>query len=468
MTAIDHLRNAVGAELVQSWTENDHARHRSDYSGTATDDTVPLAIAFPRTTAEVADIVHHAYRLGIAIVPQGGLTGLAGGALPTAGAVILSMERMNRIEEIDRAGSLMMVEAGVPLQRVQEAADEAGMLFPLDLGARGSALIGGIISTNAGGNRVLRYGMARDLTLGLEVVLPDGTIIDAMNRMMKNNAGYDLKHLFIGSEGTLGIVTRAALRLHPKPRTQNVALCALHDYGAVLALLDNARSQLGDALSAFEVMWDDFFLVATAGNERTIAFEDHPPFVTLIEASGRDDANDAAAFEQFIAGMFEAGVVSDARIAQNGRDVEAFWAIRDASGELKQRFGPAINFDVSLPVGQIDAFARTCRERLLASVEGTRVLVFGHIADGNIHLACLDEDGSRKHAVERIVYDAVREWRGSVTAEHGIGTEKRAFLSCSRSDSYIELMRVMKRALDPKDLLNPGKVVPPAANQKES
>lgn len=457
-TMIDELRAALGAELVHPWHMGDHERHRSDYSGRMPDGIVPVAVAYPGTTAQVSAVMKACAALRIAVVPQGGLTGLAGGALPGEGVLVLSLERMNRIEDIDHAGATMVVEAGVPLQRVQEAASDAGLLFPLDLGARGSALIGGIVSTNAGGNRVLRYGMARDLTLGIEVVLADGTVIDAMNRMVKNNAGYDLKQMFIGSEGTLGIVTRAVLRLHSKPSSQNVALCAVERYEDVLRLLAGARARLGDTLSAFEVMWDTFFAVATAGDARAIGF-DRPPYVVLVEMSGRDAANDAQGFQAFIEAMFDEDVITDARIAQGQRDIDRFWAIRDASGELKQRFGPAINFDVSIAVSEIDAFARACCDRLMAEVADTRVLVFGHIADGNIHLACLDEDGSRKHQVEAIVYDMVARWGGSISAEHGIGLEKRAYLHCSRSADYIALMRLLKSALDPHGLLNPGKVV---------
>lgn len=454
----DELQQSAGTLLVE-WHDDEHARHLTDWSGHLNAKGSPLAIAYPQTTDEVAKLVRACAASGTVMVPQSGLTGMAGGAVPDAGCVVISLERMIKIEDLDQAGQLIVVQAGVPLQRIQEAASEAGLFFPLDLGARGSALIGGNLATNAGGNRVLRYGMARDLTLGLEIVTADGTVINAMNRMTKNNAGYDLKQIFIGSEGTLGVITRAVLRLFPKPSTQNVALCALTDYDAVLALLALGRDKLGDTLSAFEVMWDDFFDVATKGNARSLAFEGDYRFVVLVEAMGRDPTADSDGFQGFVEQAFGQAMIQDALVAQNQRDVDDFWAVRDASGELNQRFGRAVNFDVSVPVGELDRFAQACRSRIMAAIPQTRVLVFGHIADGNIHFSCLDEDGSAKKQIEEIVYATVGEWGGSISAEHGVGLEKRTYLKYSRSPSYIALMQTLKEALDPQNLMNPGKIL---------
>lgn len=457
MADVVEILEMYTGSIVRRWSDDDHARHRTDWGGHL-DEGRPCAIAFPRSTDEVAAVVRACTANGVAVVPQGGLTGMAGGAVPPAGALVLSLERMNAIREVNNAGSYMVVEAGVPLQRVQEVAAEADLLFPLDLGARGSALIGGNLATNAGGNRVLRYGMVRDLTLGIEVVLPDGTIVDAMNCMAKNNAGYDLKQLFIGSEGTLGIITAAVLKLHPLPRTQHVALCALDSYSSVLKLLAHARENLGGALTAFEVMWDDYFEFAASTRERQIGLEGPNAYVVLVETMGRDVEKEAGNFQDFVEQAFEAGLITNAMMSQNSRDVDDFWAIRDASGELGQHFGNVVNFDVGVRVEELDDFARECRRRIKDAFPSSQVFVFGHIADGNIHFACVTADPKNNARTEEIIYEAVGEWRGSITAEHGVGLEKRAFLHHSRPPSYIALMRTVKQALDPHNLMNPGKI----------
>ncbi|MFC5522195.1 FAD-binding oxidoreductase [Polaromonas jejuensis] len=425
----------------------------------------PLAVVRPAGTDDVSAALRICHEAGLAVVPQGGLTGLCGGSRPIADAIALSLERMVGIEEIDADAGTITVLAGTPLAVVQRAADDAGFFFPLDLGARGSCAIGGNLSTNAGGNRVIRYGMAREMTLGLEVVLPDGTVVTSLNKMLKNNAGYDLKHLFIGSEGTLGVITRAVLRMHPKPACTMVAMCALKDYAGVLALLAAARRDLGPLLSAFEVMWPDYWDVATQqvsgvrnpfeGDATT-----HGAYV-LIEALGTDPAIDVPRFGTWLETQLELGHVPNAVVAQSMSDAAALWGVRDACSEFIQAIGPHLPFDVGLPTADMDDYARRCRDDLAARIPGARSMYYGHIGDGNLHLIAWLPGAAEppKQAIEEVVYGLVREFHGSVSAEHGIGTLKKPWLGHARTPEEIALMRTLKKALDPKGILNPGKVV---------
>ncbi|WP_374635210.1 FAD-binding oxidoreductase, partial [Paracoccus sp. (in: a-proteobacteria)] len=306
----------------------------------------PLGVVRPTDPQGFADAMAICATHGVAVVPQAGLTGLTGGAQPLPDAVAISFERYSGIEEIDPASATMTVRAGTPLEVIQRAADEAGFFIPLDLGARGSCLIGGNLGTNAGGNRVIRYGMAREMVLGLEYVLPDGTLVTGLNKMIKNNAGYDLKQLFMGSEGTLGMITRAVLRLYPKPGCTCAALCGLARYDDVVALLTAARRGLGPLLSAFEVMWPDYWHEATVTvpNIRRPITGEHA-FYVLVEMQGMDSELDAPRFETWLEKQFEAGLIEDAAIAQSMADVAAFWRTRDAAGEFGSVLGPHSSFD---------------------------------------------------------------------------------------------------------------------------
>jgi FAD/FMN-containing dehydrogenase len=420
----------------------------------------PLALVRPSKTAEVAATLRVCHARGVPVVAQGGRTGLAGGAVPGDGCVIVSLERMRAIEPANRDSATIVAEAGAVLQAVQQAAADAGLLFPLDIGGRGSCTVGGNISTNAGGNRVLRYGMMRDLVLGLEAVLADGTVVDAMNDMLKNNAGYDVKQLFIGSEGTLGIVTRAVLRLFPLTSSVQTALCALDDYDATLALLRLAKERLGADLSAYEVMWHEFYDFATTALRRRAPVAHGHSFYVLVESMGTDETRDGERFEQFVATAFERGIVRDAAIAQSRKESQEIWAIRDASGELQGTIGTYIPYDVSLPIRSIGAFVEDCRRRLASRWPDLRVAWFGHIADSNLHICVAKRpEPAFEHEVDTTIYDCVGEYRGSISAEHGIGLLKREFLDRSRSPEAIATMRVLKQALDPKSILNPGKVL---------
>ncbi len=456
MSLIDSLRNALGADSVRTGADIG-ARHQGDWLIKAGPDDVPLALALPRDTAQVSAVLRLCHAADVPVVPQGGLTGLTGGAVPVRGAVLLSLERLRAIEEVDAIAGTITVQAGVPLQSVQEAADHAGLLFPLDIGGRGSCLIGGNLSTNAGGNRVLRYGMARELVLGLEVVLADGTVITSLNKMLKNNAAYDVKQLFIGSEGTLGVITRAVLRLFPKPVTTSTALCAFTDFDRIYAFLRRARAHLGGTLSAFETMWQPFYARAVEGRTRPLA-TDAVAYV-LIESMGTDPARDGEHFAALIEKAMEDGLVTDAVIAQSMKDTKQLWSIRDASGELVQKLAPVGNYDVSIATGRIQAFVLELSSRLAARWPGAEAICFGHLADSNLHMFVkVDERPFPGHAIDEIVYGCVRDWQGSISAEHGIGLLKKAYLDYSRTPAEIALMKRIRHALDPQGILNPGKI----------
>jgi FAD/FMN-containing dehydrogenase len=415
----------------------------------------------PRTTDEVAAILALCHARGQPVVTHGGLTGLVQGAQTRAGDLVLSTERMTKIEDVDAAGRTMTVQAGVTLQGAQEAAEAAGLQLALDLGARGSCTIGGNLATNAGGNRVIRYGMARDQVLGLEAVLADGTVLSSMNHMIKNNAALDLKQLFIGSEGILGVITRAVLRLRERPASRCTALVAANDLQAVIGLLKHCDARLGGTLSAFEVMWQDFYRLVTGpeANRQPPLENDHAHYV-LIESEGGDAKGDPARFEAVLADALEAGLAVDAVVAASGREREALWALRD-DVEMTNSRGPSFTFDVSLRVADMEAYLARVRTRLARAFPGAEVWVFGHLGDGNLHIVVATGagDDATRERVERAVYEPLADIGGSISGEHGIGLEKKSWLHLSRSEAEIETLRTLKATLDPRGILNPGKVI---------
>ncbi|SHN09546.1 FAD-binding oxidoreductase [Roseibium suaedae] len=436
-------------------------RNRTDWSFLP--QAAPLAVFRPSSTEEVSRILKTCSQAGIPVTPQGGMTGLCGGSRPLDGGVALSMERMTGIEQIDPDGMTMTVLAGTPLEVIQKAADEAGLFFALDLGARGSCAIGGNLSTNAGGNRVIRYGMARDLVLGLEVVLPDGTVLSMLNRMLKNNAGYDLKQLFVGAEGTLGVITRAVLRLHPKPGCVCAAMCVVNGYDKVLELLGTARRTLGPFLSAFEVMWADYWHQATErvpGGKAPVSIGDGT-HVVLIEVQGLDDEIDGARFSAWLEQLFEKGVIEDGAVAQTLSDMADFWGTRDAAAEFANPavIGPHISFDIGLPIRRIEEFVTRSKPALLEQF-GCHSVHYGHVGDGNIHIVAWvpGADPQPLSDVSTVVYGIVRELGGTVSAEHGIGLLKKPYLKHTRDDAQVDLMRRIKRSVDPDWIVNATKI----------
>ena len=414
----------------------------------------------PGSAAEVAAICKLATETRTALVPQGGNTGLVGGQMPH-GEVVVSTRRLDKIRAVDTRSNTMTVEAGVILLNAQQRAAEAERLFPLSLGAEGSCTIGGNLSTNAGGIAALAYGVARDLVLGLEVVLADGTVLSMLNQMVKNNAGMDLKHLFIGSEGVLGIVTRVVFKLQPLPKGVSTAVVALHDYPAALRFLRHAQQSLSGQVSAFEIMWNDYLVTAVAAGKLRAPLDTRYPVYVLIDMHCGQPETDAGRFEAMLEQAIEAGWILDGAVAQSVAEAEAFWAIRDGVAEVLRDYAPTLNFDVSVPIAQIGECAARIRAELDRDWPALKALFFGHVGDGNLHVVVckVPSDHDSQMRIEDAVYSVVRSYGGSISAEHGIGTLKRDWLHYSRSEAELALMRTLKHTLDPKNILNPGKLI---------
>lgn len=420
----------------------------------------PVVLVRPANTAETAACVKACNAARMPIVPWGGRTGLAGGACAD-GAVALSLDRMNGIDTIDPVDGTMLVEAGCVIQNAADAAEAQGLFFPLDLGSRGSATIGGAISNNAGGNRALRFGMMRDLVLGVEAVLADGTVLSSLQPLIKNNTGYDLKQLFIGAEGTLGVVTRAVIRLRPAFHSRNAALIGVDSFARLARLLRFMEAHLGGQLSAFEAMWPDYYELVTTppAKGRPILPHGHA-FYALIEAMGGDQDADAQRFEAALTMAMEKGLIADAVIARSEADVAAMWAVRD-DGEQVGRMGPYVALDVSLRLSLVADFVEALERLIGCEWPDTAKAIFGHVGDGNLHLVIASSGDPKRHdAITRGVLELVGQMGGSISAEHGIGTDKRDYLPMTRSQPEIDTMWLIKRALDPLNLMNPGKVLP--------
>ncbi len=424
-------------------------------------------VARPSATAEVAEIVRRCREANIPIVPRGGGTGLVGGTV-AAGGVVLSLDRMRAVQDVDPLNMTMTVEAGCILKDIQDAAAEAECYFPLSLGAEGSCQIGGNISTNAGGVGVLRYGNTRELVMGLEVVLPNGEIWDGMNALRKNNMGYDLKQLFIGAEGTLGIITRAVLKLFPRPRTRVTLLAAMDGLERILPLFDLVRANLGDRVTAFELIPRLAMELCTRHIDGLVDpfTEPHPQYALIEIASPRADEDLRGEIEHVLGGALETGQISDAVFAENEAQAVALWRLRESIPEAQTREGASIKHDVSVPVSRTTEFIEKANAALAPVAPGIRFCAFGHIGDGNIHYNLtqpVDADGTafmdRAEELHRIVHDMVAEMGGSISAEHGIGTFKKAELAHYRPSLELDLMRQIKRAMDPGNIMNPGKII---------
>ena len=464
---LEALARAVGAKGLVTDPE-EMAPHlvewRGRYRGAA------LALVKPSTTEEVAEVVRLAAEAGIPIVPQGGNTGLVGGQVPPEDgrALLVNLSRMNRIRSLDPVDNAITAEAGCLLASVQAAAAEAGRLFPLSLAAEGSCQIGGNLSTNAGGIHVLRYGNMRELVLGLEVVLPDGRVWDGLRSLRKDNTGYDLKQLFIGAEGTLGIIPAAVLRLFPAPAQKATAFIGLAQVEHAMAILERARARVGDQLDCVELM-------PRLGLEFTLRHipdtadplgDAHPWYLLLELASGDTGGGLAEALEALLAEAYDDGLIGDAALANSAAQAAAFWRLREGMSEAQKPEGGSIKHDISVPVSRIPEFLARAIPLVEGMIPGVRPVPFGHLGDGNLHFNLTQPDGGDRAAflarwdeVNRAVHELVVEMGGSISAEHGIGRMKIEELRHFKPAVEMELMARIKAALDPDDLMNPGKVI---------
>jgi FAD/FMN-containing dehydrogenase len=454
---IDALVAALGSKIRIG--SDIPSRNHTDASGLQP--AIPQALILPQTTEDVSTALRLCHQHRQAVVTQGGLTGLAGGAHPQTGEIALSLERMNGVEEIDTASATLTALAGTPLAVVQQAADEAGFLCGIDLGARGTCTIGGNIATNAGGNQVVRYGMARRNTLGLEVVLADGTVVRSLNKMLKNNAGYDWTQLFIGSEGTLGVITRAVIGLHSKPQGLQTALCAVGSFDDALVVLRRFQQAHPGRLLVFEAMWREFMTVATKICGLAPAFETEHDVTLLIEADMGADPAGTEAFSLLLSEFYEQDLIKDAVVAQSRADRNRFWAYRETPYEYGRFLPEEIRFDVSVPLNRMTEAVAHLRQEMPKQWPDAVYVVFGHVADSNIHInvAIRDMNDGIKKGVQGLVYDLVSRLGGSISAEHGIGRIKRPYLPLSRTETEIALMMKIKQTLDPEGILNPGRIL---------
>lgn len=457
-----------------TWNAEDMAPWLTDWRGRYTGSAV--ALASPADTQELAELMRLCARHGVAVVPQGGNSGMSGGATPDedGSQLLLSLRRMNALAEVDREGRRVTAQAGVILQNLHEAVEAEGLRFPLTLGGKGSATIGGLISTNAGGSQVLRHGSMRALVLGLEAVLADGSVYSALTPLKKDNRGFDLKQLLIGSEGTLGIVTAATLKLMPAVADRRVVWAGLPSLQAARALLLHCERELGDALEGFEVLPQTCLeaVLSYLPDARAPLAEGHA-WHALIEvvadSSTAETLSDRT--EAALAAAFEAGLAEDAVIAANEAQAEAFWLLRETVAPAERAQGPAVQHDISVPVEKMPDFVDATIPAIEAAWPGTRGLAFGHLGDGNVHFHVLAPKGvdartwdrSDGQAISAQVHDLVTAWGGSISAEHGIGRSKRDELARLGDPVALAILRSVKQALDPQGLLNPGKLVAPLA-----
>jgi FAD/FMN-containing dehydrogenase len=469
MNLLDTLRATVGAANVltegdlRAWEEDWRRRDRGK----------ALAVVRPATTAEVAAVVKACAAAGTSIVPQGGNTGLVGGSTPDASGsqVLLSLQRMNKVRAIDSANLTMTVEAGCILQSLQETAEQQGLLFPLSLAAEGSCTIGGNLGTNAGGTQVVRYGNARELCLGLEVVTAQGDVWEGLTGLRKDNTGYDLRDLFIGSEGTLGIITAATMKVYPLPAATLTAWAAVPSLEAAVTLLGLAHKGLGAGLTGFEVM-GQFALQLTAKHfpQLRVPLYEQTPYCVLLENSDHESETHARGqFERLLEGALENGCVTDAVVPETIAQARQLWHIRESIPLAQAEEGLNIKHDISIPVSRIPDFCREADALLREALPGVRLVNFGHLGDGNLHYNVQAPEGGDMAAflrdcepqVNTIVYDAVTRYDGSISAEHGVGTLKLEKLEKHKSPIALDLMRSIKRSLDPDNILNPGRVIVP-------
>ncbi|MDB5971660.1 MAG: FAD-linked oxidase [Hydrocarboniphaga sp.] len=416
------------------------------------------ALVRPATTEQVSRVLALCNQHGQSVVVQGGMSGWVRATQTQAGDLALSLERLNQIETVDTVNRTVTLQAGVVLQTLQDYLEPYRLTFPLDLGGRGSCHVGGNAATNAGGMRVIRYGMMREQVLGIEAVLANGTVVSSLNRMIKNNTGYDLKQLFIGSEGTLGVITRLVLRLREQPRSNNTALVAANSFDQIVGLLRHMDASLGGMLSAFELIDNRFYNVNTGSGRHAPPLGQDYPYYAIIEALGSDQQRDAELFENALSAAGENSLFADATLASSEKQRADIWAVREDLQHIIRDFQPFYAFDVSLPVGEMADYMSKVKQHLHARWPEGAIAFLGHVGDGNLHIAIGAGGAQDREAVESCVYEPLIPFSGSVSAEHGIGIEKRPYLGISRSQSEIDLMLGLKGLLDPVGILNPGKI----------
>lgn len=452
---VGDLLAALGPEKVRVAAQIP-PRNWADSAGL--DPVTPMALVLPRTTEDVSRALAVCHRHRQPVVTQGGLTGLAGGAHPGQDEVAISLEKMVGVEEIDVSSSTLTALAGTPLQIVQQAAEAAGLMCGIDLGARGSCTIGGNVATNAGGNQVLRYGMTRKNVLGLEIVKADGAIVRSLNKMMKNNAGYDWTQLFIGSEGTLGIVTRVVLALHQRPAGVRSALLAVGSTADAINVLRRLERDLPSGLLVFEAMWGEFYAIATTTMGVAPPLPPGKDLYVLVEAPTGSESD---ALDAVLAEIYETGQILDAVVAKSDAERRNLWALRESVYEYNRHFGHGVGFDISIPLDRMGEAITAFRQEIPAAFSGAVWVAFGHLADSNIHLQVIPAvfDSATAKAIEMLIYSRTKALGGSVSAEHGIGRIKRPYLAMTRTPPELSLMATLKQALDPADILNRGRVL---------
>lgn len=468
MGLVEDLMKAVGAANVL--TGPDMARYARDWMGRY--EGQPVAVVRPASTAEVAACVRIAAQHSVPVVPISGNTGLVGGTM-TKGGILLTLERMNRIRHVKPDAKLVIAEAGVILTRLHEAAEKEGLYFPLWFGARGSAMLGGVLSTNAGGSNVLRYGSTRGLCLGLEVVLPDGRVLNLMSELHKDNSGYDLKNLFIGAEGTLGIITAAVMKLVPAPKAHATATLAARSLSDALTLLNRMQEVTGGRVEAFEFMPRTYSeRLRQARPDLGLPF-DHIPEVTILIEAATTVPSEAApdqngdiplvlTLETILAEMMDQGLITDAILARSEQQRRAMWARREAAAEIGVGLHPEVDTDVCLPLDKVDTFLTRAIAKLEALDPGARTITVAHLGDGNLHFTAYPtrDDKQLKDRVLEAIEDVVTDLGGSFSAEHGVGLSKLPSMKRRKDPVALDVMRTLKQALDPQNLMNPGKVVP--------
>tara|TARA_B110000444_G_C18851578_1_gene606168 strand:+ start:5958 stop:7346 length:1389 start_codon:yes stop_codon:yes gene_type:complete len=420
-----------------------------------------LAVALPRTTKEVSEIVKLCNKHSQEIIVHGGLTNLVGGTETQKNQLVISLEKMNSIEEIDSKSKTITTQAGAIVESLINAVAEKDMLLPLNFGAKGSAQIGGAISANAGGLRVFRYGMTRQMVLGIEVVLPDGTILSSLKKIIKDNSGYDLKQLFIGSEGTLGIVTRAVLRLQEAPKSRSSALAALNSYDNVISLLKYLESELSGTLSGFELIWNRTYKAMIESSDLIKPLDQNHKYYVFVESLGSQSKEDYELLEHYIEKSLENGLIEDAVMAKTEKEQQQIWQIREDVAILASKANYDQHFDISLPVSQIGNVVNSIIKELENIEEVKTIFPFGHVADGNIHFIIGRNTNNPEviDLINSVVYSPLKKHKGSLSAEHGIGLDKKKYLHTSRSKEEIILMEQIKTMFDPKNILNPGRIV---------